>query len=175
MELAIFWLPLIAGLLLGGLAVGAWYGGNKTLAIWVGFIGAACLLLIGALQAQQYVWRTTNQPNITVVAPTSHCFLRWDPPTSYQLQINNSPTPQYGAWTVQVLKVLNTGLYAQDGMVRWSMSPFEIRALVDSSGFKAHRVTIEPDRITLGPQSGPGVPFQHPLQWSTTVPLPFIT
>ena len=60
MEFAIFWLPLIAGLLLGGLAVGAWYGGDKTLAIWVGFVGAVCLVLLVALQIQQEVWRTAN-------------------------------------------------------------------------------------------------------------------
>jgi hypothetical protein len=82
MELAIFWLPLIAGLLLGGWSVAAWYGGDKTLAVWVGFIGVVCFLLTGALQLQQHVWRVASQPNISLLPPAGQYFLRWDPPKS---------------------------------------------------------------------------------------------
>jgi hypothetical protein len=55
MEFATLWLPIIGGLLLGALAVGAWYGGNKTLAIWSGFAGIVCFLLLAALQMQEVV------------------------------------------------------------------------------------------------------------------------
>ena len=176
MEFAIFWLPLIAGLLLGGLAVGAWYGGDKTLAIWVGFVGAVCLVLLVALQIQQEVWRTANQPNITLLAPNAPSILRWDPPHSYQMQINDHPTPQYGAWKVPVFPIRNSGSYAQDATIKWAVAPYEIKALIKSSDkFKAHRVTLENNQITLGPKSGPGTPFIHPLEWSASIQVPFIT
>ena len=64
MEFAIFWVPLVASILLGGVAIAAWYGGDRTLAIWVGFVGAICFLLTMALQVQQHVWRTANQPKL---------------------------------------------------------------------------------------------------------------
>jgi hypothetical protein len=109
MALAIFWLPLIAGLLLGGLAVAAWYGGDKTLAIWSAFIGVVFFLLTGTLQLQQYIWRVANQPNISLLPPTAQYFLRWDPPKSYQMQTHDTPTPEYGVWKVPILRIRNIG------------------------------------------------------------------
>lgn len=47
----------VGGILLGSLAISMWYGDNKTGAVWVGFVGAICFLLIGAIQAQVYVWK----------------------------------------------------------------------------------------------------------------------
>jgi len=176
MELAIFWLPLLAGVLVGGLSVAAWYGGDKTLAIWAGFIGVVCFLLTGTLQLQQHVWRVASQPNIRLLPPTAQYFLRWDPPKSYQMQINDHPTPMYGAWKVPTLKIRNSSSFAQDGTIRWSTTPFEIKALIDSSPkFKAHRTILGENRLRLGPESGPGTFFEHLFQWSATVPLPFIT
>ena len=42
MEFAIFWVPLVASIPSGGVAIAAWYGGDRTLAIWWGFVGALC-------------------------------------------------------------------------------------------------------------------------------------
>lgn len=55
----------IGGLLLGGLALSMWYGGDKTLAIWAGFAGCVCFLLAGAIQMQDYVWRTEAKSDLT--------------------------------------------------------------------------------------------------------------
>jgi hypothetical protein len=55
MELAIFWLPIVGGILLGGVAVGAWYAGNKIFGLWVGFAGLICFLFVAALQVQQAI------------------------------------------------------------------------------------------------------------------------
>ncbi len=52
-ESAVFWLPIIGGILLGGFAVGEWYGGNKVYALWVGFSGVVCFLAVAGLQIQQ--------------------------------------------------------------------------------------------------------------------------
>jgi hypothetical protein len=59
MEAANIWLPLIGSLLVGGFAAAAWYGGNKIAAIWIGFAGCVCLLLLLALELQQ--WAKTNE------------------------------------------------------------------------------------------------------------------
>lgn len=68
-ELAIFWLPLVAGVLLGGIAGSAWYGGDKIPAIWIGFFGIICFLLTGTLQLQQFAYANLLQPEITLVPP----------------------------------------------------------------------------------------------------------
>ncbi len=176
MDWAIFWLPLVAGILLGGLAVGSWYGGDKTVAVWVGFVGAVCLLLTAALQVQQYVWRVANQPQLSLLPSDQRAYLRWDPPASYQMQINDVPNPDYGAWKVPTLLIRNTGAVAQDAKIKWGVTPHEVQALVDSSHrFNDHTVRVEPNRLTFGPKTGSGTPFIHPLQWSVSLPIPFIT
>ncbi|MDQ6869933.1 MAG: hypothetical protein M3178_16830 [Pseudomonadota bacterium] len=63
MDFAVFWLVII-GPLLFGLAGSIWYGGSKTLALWIGFAGAVLLILAGALQLQQFIWKApTSQLN----------------------------------------------------------------------------------------------------------------
>ncbi len=56
---AVFWLPIIGGVLLGGFAGNAWYGGNKILAIWLAFAGIVCFLLVAAFQIQLAVQERT--------------------------------------------------------------------------------------------------------------------
>jgi hypothetical protein len=51
-DILLFWLPLIASILLGGVAASAWYGGDKTLSLWVAFGGVVLLLLTAAIQLQ---------------------------------------------------------------------------------------------------------------------------
>lgn len=176
---AIFWLPLIAGILLGGLAVGSWYGGDKTFAVWVGFLGLICLLLTGALQIQQHVWRVANQPRLSLIPADKPTYVKWDPPTSFQLQVNDIPNPSYGEWKVPRFLITNAGAVAQDATIKWGATPYDIRALVDSSPkLREYQLTIEPMRIILGPKPGAGatgIPFRHEIQWSTSVSVPFIT
>lgn len=52
MDTATIWLPALGTMLLGGFAVGAWYGGNKIHALWYGFFGTVFLLLLVVLQIQ---------------------------------------------------------------------------------------------------------------------------
>lgn len=63
MELAIFWLPIIGGILLGGIAGAAWYGGNKIFGLWAGFFGVICLLLVGVFQIQNAVLSSAERSN----------------------------------------------------------------------------------------------------------------
>jgi hypothetical protein len=55
MGLFIFWLPIIGSLLLGSIAVGAWFADQKLIAIWFGFAGSVCFLLIFTIQIQQRI------------------------------------------------------------------------------------------------------------------------
>lgn len=57
MEFAVFWLVIIGPILIG-VAVGIWYGSGKTPALWVGFAGTVLLMLAGALQLQQAIWKS---------------------------------------------------------------------------------------------------------------------
>jgi hypothetical protein len=62
-ELAIFWLPIVGGILLGSIAVSAWYSGTKVAALWWGFGGLVCFLLAGTLQIQTFIKKTESLPD----------------------------------------------------------------------------------------------------------------
>jgi hypothetical protein len=47
----LFWLPIVGTILLGSIAVAEWYSGVRVRAIWFGFGGTVCFLLVVALQA----------------------------------------------------------------------------------------------------------------------------
>jgi hypothetical protein len=53
--LAEIWLPVIGAGIFIAWAIGAWYGGNKTTAVWLVFGGAVCLLLLGTIQWQHAI------------------------------------------------------------------------------------------------------------------------
>ena len=54
MDILNLWLPLIGGGLLCAIAIGAWFGDQRPIAIWFGFAGLVCLLLLAALQLQEH-------------------------------------------------------------------------------------------------------------------------
>ncbi len=55
MVFAELWLPIFGAGICIAWAIGAWYGGNKNLSIWLVFCGAVCLLLLGTLQWQNAI------------------------------------------------------------------------------------------------------------------------
>ena len=59
MDVAVSWLVIIGPLLIG-LASTIWYGSGRTPALWIGFTGAVLLFLAGALQCQQWIWKSSN-------------------------------------------------------------------------------------------------------------------
>jgi hypothetical protein len=74
MTFAIFWFPIIGGILLGGFAGSAWYGGNKILALWLSFFGVVSFLLVVVIQLQQFIsdeesnTPDADRPYISIVA-----------------------------------------------------------------------------------------------------------
>lgn len=55
MDLLNLWLPLVGGGILGAIAIGSWFGEHRIAAVWFGFAGAVCLLLLAALQIQDLI------------------------------------------------------------------------------------------------------------------------
>jgi hypothetical protein len=55
MAFAELWLPIIGAGIYIAWAIGAWYGGDKKLAIWLIFFGVVSLLFLGALQWQHAI------------------------------------------------------------------------------------------------------------------------
>jgi hypothetical protein len=55
MDIAILWLPIVGGILLGSIAVSTWFAGNKVSALWFGFAGVNCFMLLGVLQVQDAI------------------------------------------------------------------------------------------------------------------------
>ena len=51
-----------------------------------------------------------------------------------------------------------------------------MEALIESSTrFKDNVILAESNRVTFGSKTAPSTPFSHDLQWSASLPLPFIT
>ncbi len=87
-DVAIFWLPLIAGIILGGLAPSVWYGGDKISALWMAFFGVALLLLTATFQIKSYIETTILQPQFEIIKPERKSVLTWNPPTDNSLNIH---------------------------------------------------------------------------------------
>jgi hypothetical protein len=69
MDAANFWLPIIGGILLGSIALAAWFADNKVAAWGFGIPGAICFLILGVLQfGQAFHAAETPQPNSSAVA-----------------------------------------------------------------------------------------------------------
>lgn len=68
MGFLIFWLPIFASILLGGVAASAWYGGDRVLGLWLAFAGVVLLLLTGTIQLQQSI-RAEGSTKVANAAP----------------------------------------------------------------------------------------------------------
>jgi len=183
-ELAIFWLPLIAGILLGGIAGSAWYGGDKIPAIWIAFVGCVCFLLTAALQLQQYAYARLLQPEIELSAPAQRSILRWDPPQEFNFTTRpeDQPLGAVGQSHSPIFTLKNKAtIAAQDLSVVWEIAAYDVASLIQSSArLQLYGATQNSNMIILGtvmnPQGSPqGVPFTFPTSFKNTVPLPFLT
>jgi hypothetical protein len=38
-DFSLYWLPIIGGVLLGGIAASVWFGGHKVGGLWLGYVG----------------------------------------------------------------------------------------------------------------------------------------
>lgn len=88
MDLAIYWLPVVGGILLGTIAAGEWYSGNRALAVWFGFAGVILFLFVFALQLQQIV--SKNEPPPTVANDPNRPWLGVDHIDLQPLQVGSS-------------------------------------------------------------------------------------
>jgi hypothetical protein len=153
-ELAIFWLPLVAGVLLGGIAGSAWYGGDKIPAIWIAFFGILCFLLTGTLQFQQYTYANLLQPEIELVPPSQRSILTWNPPERFFIQsrAEDKPSTAQDRADAPVIVFENKStVIGQDASISWDIAPFEMQSLANSSErLKSFDVKIDGDYVTVG-------------------------
>jgi hypothetical protein len=177
-ELAIFWLPLVAGVLLGGIAGSAWYGGDKIPAIWIAFFGILCFLLTGTLQFQQYVYANLLQPEIELVPPSQRSILTWDPPARFFVnsRAEDKPSTAQDRADAPVIVFENkSSIIGQDASISWDIPLFEMQSLVDSSErLKSFDVKIDGDSITIGakaPITEPvGLGVRYTISFKQSVP-----
>ena len=181
-ELAIFWLPLIAGVLLGGIAGSAWYGGDKIPAIWIGFFGIVCLLLTGAFQIQQFAYANLLQPEIELSVPDPRSILIWDPPKTFYFTTAPSagPASTAGESKSPVILLQNkSSIFGQDATATWEILRVDNKALIaGSSRFSNWEAQLEGDRLTVGPKLPltvpTGLPHRLDPAFKQNVPLPFL-
>ena len=173
-NVGIFWLPLLAGIILGGLSPSIWYGGDKIAALWMSFAGLMLLLLTATFQLQSYIQANILQPQFEVT-PEQKSLLTWNPPTDNSLNIkgeNDQLSP--GQWKVPIFTIKNlTAVNAQDVKIKWSAARYDAVALTANAPIlQGKQIAIANTLITL---SGGGVPHQNPFGFSSTVDKPFIT
>lgn len=173
-NVSVFWLPLVAGIILGGLSPSVWYGGDKIAALWMTFAGLVLLLLTGAFQVQAYIQTTILQPQFEVTAEQKSV-LTWNPPADNSLNIKgeNDNLPP-GGWKVPAFTIKNqTPVNAQDVKVKWSAARYDPATMTANAPIlHGRQITIANNLITL---NGGGVPFQNPFGFETTIDKPFIT
>lgn len=68
-EFAKLWLPILGAGICIAWAIGAWYGGDKRLAVWLTFLGVTSLLLLGAFQFDDYVTKGDASAPATPIPP----------------------------------------------------------------------------------------------------------
>lgn len=175
-NIGVFWMPLIAGIILGGMSPSVWYGGDKIAALWMTFVGVALLLLTATFQLQSYITGTILQPQFEVFAPTDKSILTWNPPTDSSLNIKgeNDNLPP-GGWRVPTFTVKNSApINAQDVTVAWSATKYDPATLTNNAAImQGRQVSIANNLITLSAPGG--VPFQNPLRFTASTDKPFIT
>lgn len=183
-ELAIFWLPLISGVLLGGIAGSAWYGGDKIPAIWIAFFGIVCLLLTGALQVQQYTYANVLQPEIELKLPQNRFFLSWNPPKEFNFvtRAEDQPVGQNGqTWSPVVVLNNKSNVFGQDAVATWSIAPIDNAEIIKGSDRLKATCNASINENTVAffakqPITAPvGIPFKFPVSFKQTVPIPFLS
>lgn len=172
--MGIFWLPLLAGIILGGLSPSIWYGGDKIAALWMTFAGLVLLLLTGTFQVQAYIQSTILQPQFEI-SPEQRSVLTWNPPVDNSLSIKGeSDHLPPGHWKAPTFTIKNlTTVNAQDVKVKWSATKYDPATMTAHAAiFQGKQVTIANNTITL---NGGGIAFQNPFGFETTIDKPFIT
>ncbi|WP_315758913.1 hypothetical protein [Bradyrhizobium sp. SZCCHNRI2007] len=177
-ELAIFWLPLLAGILLSGLAGSAWYGGDKIPALWIAFVGGVFLLLTATLQFQQFVYANLLQPEIEIVGPSQRTILTWNPPASFFMNSRTEDKPAPGrdfAISPVIIFENKSSVIGQDASIEWDFPQYDVKALADSSSrLKNYEVIVRDDTIVIGPRppftQPTGLPFQFQKIFRQSVP-----
>jgi hypothetical protein len=175
-NVGIFWLPLIAGIILGGISPSVWYGGDKIAALWLAFVGVGLLLLTGAFQIQAYIQQTILQPQFELLKPEQKSILRWNPPTDNMMNIrgeNDGALPP-DQWRVPLFKIKNnTPINAQDVRLVWSAAKYDPTALIANKPiFQGRQIDITTDYVTM---SGPTNSSRNLFKFSAEQEKPFIT
>jgi hypothetical protein len=172
-NVGIFWLPLLAGIILGGLSPSIWYGGDKIAALWMTFAGLVLLLLTGTFQLQAYIQSTILQPQFEI-SPEQKFILTWNPPVDNSLNIKGeSDNLPPGHWKAPAFAIKNqTPVNAQDVKVKWSAAKYDPATMTaNATIFQGRQITIANNTITL---NGGGMPYQNPFGFESTIDKPFI-
>jgi hypothetical protein len=181
-ELAIFWLPLVAGVLLGGIAGSAWYGGDRIPAIWIAFFGVLCFLLTAALQFQQYTYANLLQPDIDLVLPSQRSILTWNPPENFMFttRAEDQPVQPHRSFAPIIAFENRSNIIGQDASISWDIPRFDVKSLIDaSSRLKAYDVKLDGETFTIGARApitqpvGLGMSYQSVFKQSVP-PIAFL-
>lgn len=143
-NIGVFWLPLFAGIILGGMSPSVWYGGDKIAALWMTFVGITLLLLTATFQIQSYIQSTILQPQLELKSEEKSV-LTWDPPNNNSMNIKgeNDDLPP-GNWKVPVFAIKNlTPVNAQDVTIKWSAAKYDPATLTANAAiFQGRQIAI---------------------------------
>jgi hypothetical protein len=176
-NVAIFWLPLFAGILLGGLVPSVWYGGDKLSALWMGFFGVVCLLLTGTFQLQRYISENVLQPSLELSPSADRFILSWDSSFSNLLNIRGeNDTGPKSNWRSPTFTIKNSSsISAQDVTFKWTAAKYDPSAVISSAARFKHATTNivgDSELLISTPNTGGG---QNSFAFSASTSAAFIT
>jgi len=121
MEFFNLWLPLIGGGILCAIAISAWFAEHHLTAIWFGFFGAVCLLLLFALQLTDHEISKRNLSHAKPSIGAARAYI-----SIFQADVSHP----IGSPPTMSITIKNTGRsYAMD--LTWR-AKFDVRLVADA-------------------------------------------
>jgi hypothetical protein len=173
MEFAIYALAIVGPAVMG--AGGVFATWNKTLGLWIGFVGAVLAILALALYLQNDILKAVSQPKIDLRPPHERFVLRWEKAKYAPFTRLQDRPPDAGLGVYPTLRLVNSSpANALDASIRWQVAPFDVADLLSRSPrFANIKVHHQPNSVTF---EAVGMMLQSVnYATSTTYPVNYIT
>jgi hypothetical protein len=149
MEFAIYALAIVGPAVMG--AGGVFATWNKTVGLWIGFVGAVLLLLSLAIYLQNDILKQLSQPSVYMKPPAERFVLRWEKARYTPFTRLQDRAPDVGLGLYPTMQLVNTSpVNALDASIRWQIAPYDHRGLLEqSSRFEHIQVRYDDNQVTF--------------------------
>jgi hypothetical protein len=149
MEFAIYALAIVGPAVMGvGGVFATW---NKTVGLWIGFLGAVLLVLSLALYLQNDILKQLSEPIVYMKPPPERFVLRWEKGKYAAFTRLQDRAPDVGQGLYPTMQLVNTSpVNALDASIRWQIAPYDYRGLLQQSPrFEHIKVDYEENQVVF--------------------------